>query len=268
MNRSSIRIYGQSARGVSAPIHLPSLYRRSFHSSPRSFSRSPPPKTLYQVLGLERSADKKVIKEKFYELSKKYHPDLRPNDESAKQTYLDISSAYDVLGNESKRKQYDLTLSPVPTYQNPQTSSSHYPSSSRNGRPSSWVHPSTRTAPRPRSSTASNPSAHWPLNHRRPRQPFSPPPGNTSHFGPYVNPNSYSSPFDRYGFDDSSRPMYRTRSAPGEGYREGHDGKKIINEKDLSGLTRAFGVGLMVSIAFGIGAGFSGAARSDNGSRK
>lgn len=37
------------------------------------------------------------------QLSKKYHPDLRPNDEAAKQKYLAISSAYDILGNESKR---------------------------------------------------------------------------------------------------------------------------------------------------------------------
>lgn len=37
------------------------------------------------------------------QLSKKYHPDLRPDDADAKAKYLEISAAYDTLGNASKR---------------------------------------------------------------------------------------------------------------------------------------------------------------------
>lgn len=37
------------------------------------------------------------------QLSKKLHPDLRPNDAKAKEQYLNISEAYDTLGNDAKR---------------------------------------------------------------------------------------------------------------------------------------------------------------------
>ena len=47
------------------------------------------------------------IKQAFRRLARKYHPDLNPGDKAAEEKFKDISEAYEVLSDKSKRSQYD-----------------------------------------------------------------------------------------------------------------------------------------------------------------
>ncbi|KAI5309875.1 DnaJ- protein scj1, partial [Ascosphaera atra] len=61
----------------------------------------------YKLLGLDKSAQARDIKKAFRTLSKKYHPDKNPGDNSAQQKFVEISEAYDVLSKPSTKKIYD-----------------------------------------------------------------------------------------------------------------------------------------------------------------
>lgn len=64
-------------------------------------------KDYYEVMGLEKTAKQADIKSTYRKLAKKYHPDLNPDDKKAQEKFKEISEAYEVLGDEKKRKQYD-----------------------------------------------------------------------------------------------------------------------------------------------------------------
>lgn len=64
-------------------------------------------KDLYQVLGLKKTASTAEIKSAYRKLARKYHPDLNKDDKNAAEKFKEISAAYDILGNEEKRKKYD-----------------------------------------------------------------------------------------------------------------------------------------------------------------
>lgn len=61
----------------------------------------------YQVLGVDRKASQKDIKQAYRRLARKHHPDVNPGDKAAEQRFKEISQAYEVLSNPDKRKQYD-----------------------------------------------------------------------------------------------------------------------------------------------------------------
>lgn len=61
----------------------------------------------YKLLGLERTATQADIKSAFKKLAKQYHPDVNPDNAEAEKKFKEISEAYEVLGDEKKRKQYD-----------------------------------------------------------------------------------------------------------------------------------------------------------------
>lgn len=63
-------------------------------------------KNPYDVLGVSKDASQAEIKKAYRKLSKKYHPDLNDSDD-AEQKFKEISDAYEILGDEQKRKQYD-----------------------------------------------------------------------------------------------------------------------------------------------------------------
>ena len=61
---------------------------------------------LYSGL-LDRDASQKEIKKAYYQLAKKYHPDSNKNDPNASKKFQEVSEAYEILGDEDKRQQYD-----------------------------------------------------------------------------------------------------------------------------------------------------------------
>ncbi|MDY3052649.1 MAG: J domain-containing protein [Ndongobacter sp.] len=61
----------------------------------------------YEALGVSKEATAEEIKKAYRKLAKKYHPDLHPDDASAQERFKEINEAYEVLGDEEKRKKYD-----------------------------------------------------------------------------------------------------------------------------------------------------------------
>ncbi len=61
----------------------------------------------YEVLGVSRTANDKDLKRAYKKLARKYHPDLNPNDKTAEEKFKEISEAYSVLADSTKRKLYD-----------------------------------------------------------------------------------------------------------------------------------------------------------------
>ena len=64
-------------------------------------------KDYYKVLGVEKTAPEAEIKKAYKKLAFKYHPDKNPGDAKAEERFKEISEAYAVLSDKSKRTQYD-----------------------------------------------------------------------------------------------------------------------------------------------------------------
>ncbi|WP_312716388.1 DnaJ domain-containing protein, partial [Sphingobacterium multivorum] len=61
----------------------------------------------YKVLGIDKTASADDIKKAYRKLARKYHPDVNPNDNEAKQRFQEINEANEVLSDPEKRKKYD-----------------------------------------------------------------------------------------------------------------------------------------------------------------
>ena len=84
---------------------------------------------LYKELGVDKNASSDEIKKAYRNLAFKYHPDRNEGNKEAEDKFKRINEAYSVLGDESKRRQYDLYGS---------SSSSGYSSSGSQGGNSSY----------------------------------------------------------------------------------------------------------------------------------
>lgn len=81
------------------------------HVSHRSVSITAPlksPKDYYNILGVTKDASQKQIKEAYYKLAMKHHPDK--NQGNLTHEFREIKEAYDILGNESSRMKYNNSM--------------------------------------------------------------------------------------------------------------------------------------------------------------
>ena len=86
-------------------MHLALL--RYFRSSLCLSSKS----SLYSILGVAQSSSESEIKQAYFSLAKKFHPDVN-KDPKAKEKFSEISQAYETLGNPERKKDYDSSQSP------------------------------------------------------------------------------------------------------------------------------------------------------------
>jgi len=61
----------------------------------------------YKILGIEKTASPQDVKNAYRKLARKYHPDLNPNNQDAKNNFQQINEANEVLSDPEKRKKYD-----------------------------------------------------------------------------------------------------------------------------------------------------------------
>ena len=65
------------------------------------------PKSLYDALGVSKTASQDEIKKAYRKLARQYHPDTNAGDKDAEDRFKEVQGAYDVLSDPEKRKQYD-----------------------------------------------------------------------------------------------------------------------------------------------------------------
>ena len=61
----------------------------------------------YKILGVKKTATQDEIQKAYRKLAKKIHPDLNPGNKKAEEQFKEIASAYTLLSDEAKRKQFD-----------------------------------------------------------------------------------------------------------------------------------------------------------------
>jgi molecular chaperone DnaJ len=64
-------------------------------------------KDLYAVLGVAEDADAKAITRAYRRLARELHPDTHPDDPEAGERFKEVTAAYDVIGDATKRAEYD-----------------------------------------------------------------------------------------------------------------------------------------------------------------
>lgn len=64
-------------------------------------------KDYYAILEVPRDASPEDIQKAYRKLARKYHPDMNPDDATAKKKFQEVQSAFEVLSDTQKRKLYD-----------------------------------------------------------------------------------------------------------------------------------------------------------------
>ncbi|XP_010548037.1 PREDICTED: chaperone protein dnaJ 6-like isoform X1 [Tarenaya hassleriana] len=66
-------------------------------------------RSLYEVLGVERTASQQEIRKAYHKLALRLHPDKNPDDKEAKEKFQQLQKVISILGDEEKKAVYDRT---------------------------------------------------------------------------------------------------------------------------------------------------------------
>ena len=88
----------------------PPPHVRTYASGPGHAPPHRPPKDLYSIIGVSPNATQQQIKEQYYKLSMKYHPDRNKGSQQAHQKFTELTEAYSILGQHDLRRKYDKGL--------------------------------------------------------------------------------------------------------------------------------------------------------------
>ena len=181
--------------------------------------RRKPEIDFYKVLQVDTEAEPEVVEAAYRALSKKYHPDLNPLPE-AQARMSQINSAYEILGDTAKRRDYNLLRGGINHYIKPPAATSAANSGSAGPiyRPSANSSTSNYTRPTSASNAASNAAAG---NTYKPGNPVNGTSANRSKAGPSTpttstaarpaaTPNAASRPHNPYR--DAAPPPNSARS--------------------------------------------------------
>ncbi len=64
-------------------------------------------KDFYATLGVSKEASSKEVTKAYRKLARQLHPDANPGDEASEARFKEVTAAYDVVGDESRRAEYD-----------------------------------------------------------------------------------------------------------------------------------------------------------------
>src|SRR2546421_8431092 len=64
-------------------------------------------KDYYKILGVDKKATEKEIRQAYRKLARQHHPDVNPGDKNAEEKFKEINEANEVLSDPEKRKRYD-----------------------------------------------------------------------------------------------------------------------------------------------------------------
>ena len=76
-------------------------------------------KDYYNILGINKSATAIDIKKAYRQLSKKYHPDINPDNKDSEEKFKEVADAYSILSDKNKKQNYDTYGSPDGMTNNP-----------------------------------------------------------------------------------------------------------------------------------------------------
>jgi curved DNA-binding protein CbpA len=84
-------------------------------------------KDYYYILGINQTATNEELKKAYRKLSLKFHPDKNEGDEFFTERFKEIQEAYEILSNDTKRKNFDFKLNNNSSQENRYDSSNFNP---------------------------------------------------------------------------------------------------------------------------------------------